>query len=48
MEKNIEKVKTGWIIPVTIKESFVTFCARKGTLAQEDCAGAFEIEKCTL
>jgi hypothetical protein len=39
----IEKVQTGWIIPVKIKESFVTFCAEKGALAQEDCAGALVI-----
>lgn len=37
MEK---KTKTGWPIPVSIKDLFVTFCAEKGNIAQEDCAGA--------
>ena len=43
MIKNNEKIKTGWPIPVNVKESFVTFCASKGTLAQEDCAGALTL-----
>ena len=38
--KNIEKIKTGWPIPETVKESFVEFCAHVGAIAQEDCAGA--------
>ncbi len=43
MKKNIEKTNTGWPIPTTIKESFSNFCADKGTIAQEDCAGALLI-----
>ncbi|MHC4397871.1 MAG: hypothetical protein ACYS1A_19680 [Planctomycetota bacterium] len=39
----IEKVKTGWLVPVKLKESFVNFCAEKGNVAQEDCAGALLI-----
>lgn len=38
-----EKVKTGWLIPIPVKESFVAFSAEKGTVAQEDCAGALLI-----
>ena len=38
-----KKVKTGWPIPEPVKESFVLFCAEKGTLAQEDCAAALLI-----
>jgi len=40
MKNNAEKVSTGWLIPSELKESFVSFCAKVGTLAQEDCAGA--------
>ena len=40
MSKINEKVKTGWYIPTAIKESFVEFCAHKGAITQEDCAGA--------
>lgn len=46
MKKNAElneKVKTGWLVPVKLKESFVNFCAEKGNVAQEDCAGALLI-----
>jgi hypothetical protein len=43
MKKNEEKIKTGWPIPVSVKESFVNFCAKVGCLAQEDCAGALLI-----
>jgi len=43
MKRNIEKIKTGWYIPVPLKEQFVTFCADMGNLAQEDCAGALLI-----
>lgn len=40
---NAEKVKTGWEIPIKVKEDFVNFCAEKSTLAQEACAGALVI-----
>jgi len=40
MEKNNEKIKAGWMIPENVKDEFTRFCADKGTLAQEDCAGA--------
>jgi hypothetical protein len=40
MKKMEKKTKTGWPIPVTIKDLFVSFCAEKGNIAQEDCAGA--------
>jgi hypothetical protein len=43
MEKNDKKIKTGWLIPVGIKDLFVNFCAEKGNIAQEDCAGALLI-----
>jgi len=43
MKKNEEKTKTGWPIPISVKDSFVNFCAEMGTLAQEDCAGALLI-----
>lgn len=43
MNKNLQKVKTGWEVPVTVKDDFVTFCAEKSTLAQEACAGALII-----
>ena len=43
MKKNEEKTKTGWPIPLSIKDSFVNFCADMGNLAQEDCAGALLI-----
>lgn len=43
MKKNEEKTKTGWPIPMSIKDSFVNFCAEMGNLAQEDCAGALLI-----
>lgn len=43
MANNAEKIKIGWLIPVPIKERFVDFCAEKGNLAQEDCAGALLI-----
>ena len=39
-EKMVKKVKTGWLVPVELKDSFVNFCAEKGNLAQEDCAGS--------
>lgn len=41
-EKN-EKIKVGWTIPEQVKEDFVNFCTQKGTLAQEDCAGALVV-----
>lgn len=43
MKKMEKKTKTGWPIPVSIKDLFVNFCAEKGNLAQEDCAGALFI-----
>lgn len=43
MKKNNEKTKTGWPIPANIKDDFVNFCAEKGNIAQEDCAGALLI-----
>lgn len=43
MEKNEEKIKTGWMIPKSIKERFITFCADKGLVAQEDCTGSLFI-----
>ena len=43
MKNNMEKVKTGWEIPVPIKDNFVEFCAHVGAIAQEDCAGALLI-----
>jgi len=45
MKKVEEKTKTGWPVPVSIKDSFVEFCAKMGCLAQEDCAGALFIWK---
>jgi len=43
VKNNMEKVKTGWEIPVPIKDNFVEFCAHVGAIAQEDCAGALLI-----
>lgn len=43
MKKNEEKIKTGWPIPASIKDSFVNFCSEVGCIAQEDCAGALLI-----
>lgn len=43
MKKNAEKTKTGWLIPINIKDLFVNFCAEMGNIAQEDCAGALLI-----
>ena len=43
MEKNLKKVKAGWMIPESARDSFTDFCVRKGTLAQEDCAGALVV-----
>ncbi len=43
MSKKKDKVTAGWPIPPEVKESFVEFCAEKGNLAQEDCAGALVI-----
>ena len=43
MIKKEEKIKVGWTIPEQVKDDFVTFCARKGTLAQEDCASALVV-----
>lgn len=43
MANNEGKIKIGWLIPEPIKERFVNFCAEKGNLAQEDCAGALLI-----
>ena len=43
MKKKEEKIKTGWPVPMSVKDSFVNFCAEMGTLAQEDCAGALLI-----
>ena len=40
MKNNNKKTKTGWPIPIKIKDLFVNFCADKGNIAQEDCAGA--------
>ena len=40
---NTEKTKPGWFIPVKVKDSFVNFCADKGNIIQEDCAGALLI-----
>ncbi len=41
--KMTKKIKTGWLVPIELKESFVNFCAEKGNVAQEDCAGALLI-----
>jgi len=43
MKKSEEKTNTGWPVPVKIKEDFTKFCADKGLVAQEDCAGALFI-----
>jgi len=43
MTKISNKVTAGWPIPPDVKESFTKFCAEKGNLAQEDCAGALLI-----
>ena len=43
MTKISDKVTAGWPIPPDVKESFVKFCAERGNLAQEDCAGALLI-----
>ena len=43
MEKNNGKTKLGWCIPKNIREDFTEFCATKGTLIQEECAGALII-----
>lgn len=43
MTKIANKVTAGWPIPADVKESFTKFCAEKGNLAQEDCAGALVI-----
>ena len=40
MAKKMETVKTGWPIPVKVKESFVDFCDHVKSVAQADCAGA--------
>ena len=40
MDDAIEKVTAGWPVPVEAKRSFTEFCAKSGSLAQEDCAGA--------
>ena len=40
MKKNIETTKTGWPIPVKVKEEFTDFCERVSSFAQSDCAGA--------
>jgi len=40
MAKNLETVKTGWPIPVKVKESFTEFCGHVDSVAQSDCAGA--------
>jgi hypothetical protein len=43
MAKTVEKIQTGWKIPVTCKDSFTKFCDEVGSLVQEDCAGALLI-----
>ena len=43
MNKNIEKIKPGWYIPEDVKDKFVDFCNEKGTVIQEDFAGALII-----
>ena len=43
MKKNDEKVKPGWYIPPSVRNSFTEFCNLKGTLIQEDFAGALTV-----
>ena len=43
MVKDVEKIQTGWQVPVSCKDSFTEFCDRVGSLVQEDCAGALVI-----
>ena len=35
-----ETTTTGWLIPAEVKDSFTKFCATKGSIIKEDCAGA--------
>ena len=40
MLTNMNKIKTGWYIPIDVKESFTSFCVKNAQIAQEACAGA--------
>ena len=43
MANNIEKVKPGWYIPSNVRDQFTEFCTNKGTVIQEDFAGALVV-----
>ena len=43
MQKNLKKIATGWYIPIEVRERFTNFCNMKGTVIQEDFAGALTV-----
>jgi len=38
-----DKTPAGWPIPKSVKQEFINFCNSKGSMIQEDCAGALMI-----
>lgn len=43
MKKKAEKIKLGWYVLRDCRDKFAQWCADKGVLCQEDCAGALII-----
>jgi hypothetical protein len=43
MKKDDKKVAPGWYIPMEVREAFTAFCNLKGTVIQEDFAGALTV-----
>lgn len=43
MAKNMQKLTLGWRISRDVKDDFTDFCAKVGSLVQEDCSGALVI-----